>query len=262
MLLLLGGDIEICLGPQNTLSDFYKSRGFKIVHENIRGILSNHQILESFVNKTESKIDVICVSETHIKDGDLYSLPGYVFLQRNRNVGTSGGVGIFLKHEIKFKRRYDLENHLENLWIEICLKNSKSVLIGCYYQPPEGSKYLINDFSEVFEEQLTYSVKTDKEIIIFADFNIDYNKTDNRDFKSLLNIFGLKQVITEPTRTTETSSTLTDLIITNCPENITNKGVFPNSIADHDMIACSRKINNICFNQKTIKCRNYTNYSP
>ena len=102
---------------------------------------------------------MICVSETHIKDGDtcynsdLYSLPGYAFLQRNRNVGTGRGVGRFLKHEIKFKRRYDLENHLGSLWIEICLKNFKSVLTGCYYQPLEGSKYLINNFSEVFEVQ-------------------------------------------------------------------------------------------------------------
>ena len=64
----------------------------------------------------------------------------------------------------------------------------------------------MNNFSEVSEEQLTNVVKTNKEIIILGDFNIDYNKTDNRDFKSLLNIFGLKQVITEPTRTTETSS--------------------------------------------------------
>ena len=51
---------------------------------------------------------MICICETYINDGDicdnsnLYSLPGYVFIQRNRNVGTSGGVGIFLKHEIKF----------------------------------------------------------------------------------------------------------------------------------------------------------------
>ena len=58
----------------------------------------------------------------------------------------------------------------------------------------------------------------------------------------LLNIFRLKQMITKPTRTTETSSTLIDLIITNRPENITNKDVFANSVADHDMIACSRKI--------------------
>ena len=49
-------------------------------------------------------------------------------------------------------------------------------------------------------------------------------------------------MITKPTRTTETSSTLIDLIITNRPENITNKDVFANSVADHDMIACSRKI--------------------
>ena len=71
MLLFLGGDVEICQGPQNTLSDFCNSRGFKIVHQNVRSILSNHHLLESFINKTESKIDVICVSETHIKDGDI-----------------------------------------------------------------------------------------------------------------------------------------------------------------------------------------------
>ena len=79
------------------LSDFCNSRGLKIVHQSVRGILSDHHLLESFVNKTESKIDVICVSETHTKDGDicdnssLYSLTGHVFLQRNRNVGTGGG---------------------------------------------------------------------------------------------------------------------------------------------------------------------------
>ena len=72
---------------------------------------------------------------------------------------------------------------------------------------PEGSKYLIKGFSEVIGEQLTNVVKTNKEIILLGDFNIDCNKTDNRDFESLLNIFELKQVITKPTRTTETSST-------------------------------------------------------
>ena len=69
-------------------------------------------------------------------------------------------------------------------------------------------------------------------------------------------------MITEPTRTTEASSNLIDLIITNRPENITNKVVFVNSITDHEMIACSRKINNIRYNPKTVECTNYTNYSP
>ena len=33
-------------------------------------------------------------------------------------------------------------------------------------------------------------------------------------------------------------------------------------ITDHEMIACSRKINNIRYNPKTVECTNYTNYSP
>ena len=58
-----------------------------LIHRNVSGILTNRHLLESFVNNTEPKIEVICVSETHIKDSDfcgnsnLYSLPGYVFLQ-------------------------------------------------------------------------------------------------------------------------------------------------------------------------------------
>ena len=50
---------------------FGRAEDLKIAHQNVRGILSNHHLLESFVNKTESKIDVICVSETHIKDGEI-----------------------------------------------------------------------------------------------------------------------------------------------------------------------------------------------
>ena len=71
MLLLLGGDIEICPGLQNTLSDFCKNRGFKIVHQNVRGILSNHHLLVSFVNKTRVKNCCDLRIKTHIKEGDI-----------------------------------------------------------------------------------------------------------------------------------------------------------------------------------------------
>ena len=70
---------------QSTLSEFCNSRGFKIVHQNVRHMLSNPYLIESFINKTESKID----------NSSLYSSPGHVFLQRNRNVGACGTVGIY-----------------------------------------------------------------------------------------------------------------------------------------------------------------------
>ena len=75
-------------------------------------------------------------------------------------------------------------------------------------------------------------------------------------------IFRLKQVITEPIRTTKMTSTLKNLIMTNHPENITKIDVFSNVIADHDGIVCSRKIDNIRSNPRTIKFRNYANDSP
>lgn len=58
----------------------------------------------------------------------------------------------------------------------------------------------MKNFREVFEEQLVKIdvVKTNKEISILGDFNIDCNKTDNRDFTSLLNVVGIKQMITQP----------------------------------------------------------------
>ena len=55
-------------------------------------------------------------------------------------------------------------------------------------------------------------------------------------------------MIAEPTGTTETSSSLIDLIITNRPEKITNKDISAKPIADHNMITCSKKIKNIRYN--------------
>ena len=49
---------------------------------------------------------MIWASETPMKDCDtcdnssLYSLPGCVFLQRNRNVDTGGSIGTFLKFKM------------------------------------------------------------------------------------------------------------------------------------------------------------------
>ena len=45
MLLLLGGDFEICPGPQTRYQTFARA-GFKIVHQNARDILSNNYLLE------------------------------------------------------------------------------------------------------------------------------------------------------------------------------------------------------------------------
>lgn len=55
-------------------------------------------------------------------------------------------------------------------------------------------------------------------------------------------VYGLEQLINEPTRTTQTSSTLIDLVLTSHLEKITKSGLVQLGLSDHDLI---RKINTV-----------------
>lgn len=84
------------------MSDFYNSKGLKIVHQNIRGLLVNLPLLEIFISTTKPEIDIICICETHIQDFDsnekLYALPGHRFVHKPRKSGKGGSFGIYVRN--------------------------------------------------------------------------------------------------------------------------------------------------------------------
>ena len=80
--------------------------------------------------------------------------------------------------------------------------------------------------------------------------------------KSILTYFGLKQLITTPTRITRESKTLIDVICSNVPHNISSVKVIPAGPSHHELIGCARKLNNAKFNPQIITCRNFANYDP
>ena len=55
------------------------------------------------------------------------------------------------------------------------------------------------------------------------------------------------------------SSTLTNVILTNRPDNVINANSIISSLGDHNVIKCVRKLNDIKFNPRMIKCRDYKN---
>ena len=71
----------------------------------------------------------------------------------------------------------------------------------------------------------------------FKDFSLKIKK--NNEFCS---IYGFKQLINCPTRTTCNTSTLIDHILTNTHDNISQSGIINTAISDHNMIYCTRKI--------------------
>ncbi len=209
------------------------------------------------------------LSETHIVDRHyddvegLFIIDGYKFIKQNRKQGRAGSVAVYIKDNILWKRRYDLEtDNIESIWLEIFIAKSKSILIATFYRPPESSVYLPNDFNKTFNDMLLNGTKENKEIIILRDFNADYLKpNDNKEIKGIFQLFGFKQLIKTATRITKESSTLIDLIATNNPQSISKSNVFATSISDHDMVGCIRKINHFKYSPKVITRRNYATYN-
>ena len=126
----------------------------KIFHQNIRGLFGKFECLEELLDR-HSSIDILALTETHIIDGqyddndNLFKIPGYQFIKRNRKDGKGGGVSMFIKDGVEWKRRHDMEHeNLECIWIEVHIKDSKSILVAMYYRPPEGSTYLSANFNE------------------------------------------------------------------------------------------------------------------
>ena len=271
-LLLLAGDIEVCPGPNSlNATEFTQKlsmKGLKIGHQNIRGLEENFEQFELFLKSND--LDIFGLSETHLCDSNItghLDIEGYELIKRNRSSGYGGGVCFYIKNGISFKQRSNLlQDGIENIFVEIFIKKSKSFLVGCFYRPPDSSAYLSKDFNDILSQNINRVSKEKKEMIIMGDFNIDYNDktlshSTHNEFKNIMSFYGLKQIITSSTRITNDSSTLIDHIFVSKPSNFPCAFVVANSISDHDVVYCRRKINSTKYHYRTIKCRNYRRYN-
>ena len=87
------------------------------------------------------------------------------------------------------------------------------------------------------EDTLGTAYSENKGIILLGDFNIDLlpdrNHPNVKSWTDVVSNFELEQIITQPTRITETTSTLIDHIYVNTNVNIKNSDVIQWSISDH-----------------------------
>ena len=86
-----------------------------------------------------------------------------------------------------------------------------------------------------------------------GDFNIDLKAHTNNKWLNLINLFDLTQLVTEPTRVTETTDTLIDHVYTTHPENIVRCFTSTLSLSDHFPICFTRKVNSKLLKDKHTK---------
>ncbi|CAC5371646.1 unnamed protein product [Mytilus coruscus] len=130
------------------------------------------------------------------------------------------------------------KDDIESIWVEIIFDHQKPILLGNIYRPPNSNAKWITKF----ESMLTNVDIEDKEKIILGDFNIDLaSRKIPAKWSHLKNIFNLSQIVSVPTRVTQTSSTLVDHIYSNKPDNIHFFSVPKYSISDHYPVCISHK---------------------
>ena len=224
LLILLGGDIHPNPGPVDFISN-----GLSIIHLNARSL--NNKI--PLVQCEASCFDIITVTETWFSDkidNNSVSIPGFLPpLRRDRPGDPHGGVAVYVKKNLVCKPRPDLSvPDLEALWVETKL-NQDTLLIGTIYRPP-GSNVA---YWDLVDQSIQRAGSTPHRYIVFGDFNADCSNHPPQHLQNIMNTNSLFQLVNIPTRVTEDTSSILDLILTPCPDMIQHKDVLPPICSDH-----------------------------
>ena len=173
---------------------------------NING-LSTH-VDELTVYLATNDIDILAINETKldesIMEGEV-NICGYDIVRRDRKRG-GGGVCFFVKNSIIFSTRHDLNvDDLENLCVEIQNPRSKPFLVVTWYRPPDSLTGIFESFEILLRKLDSFNI----EYHLLGDINcnlaVSRYDNDTRKLVSITDIYGLHQLINEPTRITETS---------------------------------------------------------
>ena len=140
---------------------------------------------------------------------------------RSVNGRSGGGVCMYLRNNINYQIRDDLcDGQLECVVIEIIRPHSRPFFVSTWYKPPNSAQDVFRQF-----ESLVDKVDSEqKDFYLLGDLNCNMldgsNNHKSSTLTNILDIYGLSQLISEPTRITPTSRTLIDLCITSLPEKI------------------------------------------
>lgn len=209
----------------------------KVAHLNVRSLVGKINELREHILAEDYTL--VAVTETWLNSripSVNINIPGYHFIRQDRET-RGGGVGMYIKQNILFNV-LDCDDSLEQLWVKINYKKM-SWAVGCLYRAPCSS---CNVFIDAFESTLSAVIPITDQIICMGDFNIDLLNMENynsKHFSELLDSVGLCQIIQEPTRIAQSSSTLIDLIIVSDESLICKCGVRSlYAVSDHELVFC------------------------
>ena len=218
----------------------------------------------------ENDLDIMALTETWLRPGTIDEAvigemvpPGYNFFHEPRSTGRGGGVGIITRDTIKTTTEtlHSSYHTFECLQIK-AISTSMTYRIFTIYRPPPSDKNTLTttDFLEDFGNFLSDVILSTGKLIIAGDFNLHLEKTDETDVKKFINLlttFGLNQLVTGPTHSS--NHTLDAIITRNSEMPVHDLLVDDPLISDHKAITFSLNTQRPSFPRKTVEYRELKN---
>lgn len=235
---------------------------FKLGHVNIRSLYPSFNDLKNIL--VNEKFKLLGITETWLTPliiSDVLDVDGYRIIRNDRD-GRGGGVALYYDSSLNVKI-FSAENtpELEQLWITIKIKQF-NYGIGIVYRPPSQN---INESLKTLENSIADILPSVDNLIIMGDLNINmFNLNSNATVQllELMGTYNLSQLVCEPTRINNISSTLIDLIITNNNNLITNIGCSDlHDLTDHRLVFCNLNVKIEDNSPKLFTYRNFKHFN-
>ena len=216
------------------------AKDISLFHMNMKSLHLHFDELFTLIVNTDADFEIKALSETKdTVDSPISTnadIPGYKF-HNTPSKSAAGGVGIYVKSILTADKRLNLStstSDIETVWIEIQNKKSKNILCCCTYRYPSSK---INKFNDFVQEIITKIENENKLVFVMGDININLlnyeNHTSTSDFINTFSTNHIQPLILQPTRVTDSTSTLNDNIFSNYVSSKVKSGSILIQISDH-----------------------------
>ena len=205
----------------------------------------------------QDNYDIVVVSESWLDPSTTNNdiqIPGHIIFRQDRDPHKSGGgIVVYIRNSFKASIIDNLpattDANSQQLWLKVQCRKSKSFLLCAAYRPDLVSmSRFLDDFITSFMDSLLLGM----EGMVTGDLNADIlpgsSCPEGRALMDLCNSLNLSQLVTQPTRTSDTSVTLIDVALTTNKSFITICDVNISADADYWLVA-------VTLNLKALKPR-------
>lgn len=209
---------------------------------NIASLNSKFTALKSLIDSLNSaniRIGFISIQEVWNVDLNLFLIDGFKLVGKTRSNSRGGGCAIYINSEFSFEilfpDQFFIENILESICVKISISKKSSIILVNSYRPPHIHREQIEQFYDLFTEQIQKISELQLPIVFNGDYNIDLLSSNNNSSQLLdiLSFFGMIQLTSKATRLHNNSRSLLDLVFTNIPNIISKTGIIIDSPSDH-----------------------------